>query len=141
MDCLDRTNVVQSAFARQMMSTQLHRLGVTNSPESLFANVTVDTLFNHGEHRGQRPAMQAMSRPPFTTLRMCDSRLTHAPRRLLSMGEQRRLDQQGIRRNQRVERRLHAHGKAKLVRVGERRLELTGTHVPEHLPRLLSTGT
>lgn len=33
MDCLDRTNVVQCAFARHMMNIQLLRLGIHSYPE------------------------------------------------------------------------------------------------------------
>lgn len=32
MDCLDRTNVVQSVFARKFAHEQLHRLGVSGTP-------------------------------------------------------------------------------------------------------------
>jgi hypothetical protein len=44
MDCLDRTNVVQSAFARQMLQSHLVRLGI--SPDELRCNESLDLVFN-----------------------------------------------------------------------------------------------
>lgn len=37
MDCLDRTNVVQSVLARQLLLQWLIRLGIMNKPRNLSA--------------------------------------------------------------------------------------------------------
>jgi hypothetical protein len=49
MDCLDRTNVVQSAIARFVMNQQLLRLGVHSHPENgLQYYAELEAKFNHG---------------------------------------------------------------------------------------------
>ncbi|KAI9594928.1 SacI homology domain-containing protein [Syncephalis fuscata] len=48
MDCLDRTNVVQSAIARHVLNLQLLRLGIQLHPERGIANYeSFETTFNH----------------------------------------------------------------------------------------------
>ncbi|KAI8052824.1 SacI homology domain-containing protein [Syncephalis plumigaleata] len=48
MDCLDRTNVVQSAIARHVLNLQLLRLGIQLHPERGIANYeSFETSFNH----------------------------------------------------------------------------------------------
>ncbi|KAJ2655727.1 hypothetical protein IWW48_005395 [Coemansia sp. RSA 1200] len=48
MDCLDRTNVVQSAFARFVLNEQLVRLGVHTAPEKgLAAYDGLEQMLNH----------------------------------------------------------------------------------------------
>ncbi|KAJ1904591.1 hypothetical protein LPJ81_002405 [Coemansia sp. IMI 209127] len=48
MDCLDRTNVVQSAFARFVLNEQLVRLGVHAAPEmGLAAYAGLEQMLNH----------------------------------------------------------------------------------------------
>ncbi|CED82657.1 Phosphoinositide phosphatase SAC1 [Phaffia rhodozyma] len=44
IDCLDRTNVVQSAFARSVLTTQLASVGLTNL--SALPRSTLETVFN-----------------------------------------------------------------------------------------------
>ncbi|OAX41993.1 hypothetical protein K503DRAFT_421235 [Rhizopogon vinicolor AM-OR11-026] len=44
IDCLDRTNVVQSAFARHVMSMQLEAVGLLNPPQN--GKSGVDVIFN-----------------------------------------------------------------------------------------------
>lgn len=49
MDCLDRTNVVQSAFARSIMNTILMRLGISEYPDQGFKFYPkFETVFNNG---------------------------------------------------------------------------------------------
>ena len=49
MDCLDRTNVVQSALARTVLNLQLMRLGVQFHPEDGFAKYEdFEVVFNDG---------------------------------------------------------------------------------------------
>lgn len=45
IDCLDRTNVVQSALARHVLTSQLTQVGVT--PDVLTSNI--DFVYNDGE--------------------------------------------------------------------------------------------
>lgn len=45
IDCLDRTNVVESALARHVLATQLTQVGMT--PDSLTSNI--DFVYNDGE--------------------------------------------------------------------------------------------
>ena len=33
MDCLDRTNVVQSVFSRQIAHIQMHKMGLAGAPQ------------------------------------------------------------------------------------------------------------
>ncbi|KAI8370328.1 SacI homology domain-containing protein [Radiomyces spectabilis] len=48
MDCLDRTNVVQSAFGRSMLQLQLTRLGITELPnQGLKQYGQLDRIFNN----------------------------------------------------------------------------------------------
>ncbi|KAF9971428.1 hypothetical protein BGZ73_005641, partial [Actinomortierella ambigua] len=48
MDCLDRTNVVQSALARHVLNQQLLRLGISSFPEhGLSVYEQFESIFNH----------------------------------------------------------------------------------------------
>ncbi|KAF9161288.1 hypothetical protein DFQ26_004689 [Actinomortierella ambigua] len=48
MDCLDRTNVVQSALARYVLNQQLLRLGISSFPEhGLSVHERFEIIFNH----------------------------------------------------------------------------------------------
>ncbi|KAG0705071.1 SacI homology domain-containing protein [Suillus ampliporus] len=52
IDCLDRTNVVQSAFARHVMSTQLEAVGLLNPPPNGKSGVEIifnDAWANNGD--------------------------------------------------------------------------------------------
>ncbi|KAL6582765.1 GTPase activating protein (GAP) for Rho1p [Orobanche minor] len=54
IDCLDRTNVTQSMFARKMLESQLRRLGVFNAEETISRHPKLDESFknlwaNHGD--------------------------------------------------------------------------------------------
>lgn len=46
IDCLDRTNVVQSAFAREVLNTQLEALGILNQSEG--GRTEAEVVFNDG---------------------------------------------------------------------------------------------
>jgi hypothetical protein len=46
IDCLDRTNVVQSAFGRQTLHRHLVRLGIA-TPDELKGNEALDLVFNN----------------------------------------------------------------------------------------------
>lgn len=46
IDCLDRTNVVQSAFARHMLTTQLEALALLN--ETRGTRTEAEQVFNDG---------------------------------------------------------------------------------------------
>jgi hypothetical protein len=47
IDCLDRTNVVQSMFAKHMAEKQLFNLGLIDSPDSLKTNSKFDSTMKH----------------------------------------------------------------------------------------------
>ena len=48
MDCLDRTNVIQSALARQMINVMLTKMGVQANPgEGIKFYREFDTVFNN----------------------------------------------------------------------------------------------
>jgi hypothetical protein len=47
IDCLDRTNVVQSAFARHVMNMQLEAVGLLSPPQS--GKSGVEVIFNDGQ--------------------------------------------------------------------------------------------
>ncbi|KAL7143740.1 hypothetical protein ABFS83_08G212900 [Erythranthe nasuta] len=54
IDCLDRTNVTQSMFARKMLESQLRRIGVFSVGESISGHPNLDRSFkilwaNHGD--------------------------------------------------------------------------------------------
>ncbi|XP_012844877.1 PREDICTED: phosphoinositide phosphatase SAC6-like [Erythranthe guttata] len=54
IDCLDRTNVTQSMFARKMLESQLRRIGVFNVGEFISGHPNLDRSFkilwaNHGD--------------------------------------------------------------------------------------------
>ncbi|CAA0809373.1 Phosphoinositide phosphatase SAC7 [Striga hermonthica] len=54
IDCLDRTNVTQSMIARKMLESQLRRLGVFNTDETIRRHPKLDQSFknlwaNHGD--------------------------------------------------------------------------------------------
>jgi hypothetical protein len=47
IDCLDRTNVVQSMFARFMLRIQLCNLGIISHDEKIEDHLKLDSIFNH----------------------------------------------------------------------------------------------
>ncbi len=47
-DCLDRTNVVQSAVAKQVLTTQLRSIGVLSDKESLDDHEHFMDVFRNG---------------------------------------------------------------------------------------------
>ena len=47
IDCLDRTNVVQSALARHVLGIQLASIGLAQSPDGPKSDV--ETVFNDGQ--------------------------------------------------------------------------------------------
>ena len=87
IDCLDRTNVVESALARHILTSQLTQVGMT--PDVMTSNI--DFVYNDGE------------------LRKGNARLHRAePVHLaFSLGKQRRPDFQAVCWNQCIEGRLH----------------------------------
>lgn len=48
IDCLDRTNVVQSAFAREVLNSQLEALALLNPSEG--GRSEAEVVFNDREH-------------------------------------------------------------------------------------------
>ncbi|KAJ2553227.1 hypothetical protein EV175_003014 [Coemansia sp. RSA 1933] len=72
MDCLDRTNVVQSAFARFVLNEQLIRLGVHAAPErGLSAYDGLEQMLNHawannGDYISQQYAGTSAMKGDFT---------------------------------------------------------------------------
>ena len=49
IDCLDRTNVVQSLFAHYMLATQLGHLGIITALENLESFTAFETTFKNGK--------------------------------------------------------------------------------------------
>lgn len=72
MDCLDRTNVVQSAIARHILNLQLMRLGVQEHPEEGIAtDEEFEMIFNHvwadnGDHISREYAGTSALKGDFT---------------------------------------------------------------------------
>ncbi|KAI9291423.1 hypothetical protein K502DRAFT_296956, partial [Neoconidiobolus thromboides FSU 785] len=72
MDCLDRTNVVQSALARYVLNTQLFRLGVQEHPDKglgyheAFEMVINDLWANNGDAISQAYAGTSALKGDFT---------------------------------------------------------------------------
>lgn len=50
MDCLDRTNVVQSVISRWVLNRQLHSVGVLASGEQFDAHEDFEFLFRNGKN-------------------------------------------------------------------------------------------
>jgi hypothetical protein len=49
IDCLDRTNVVESALARHILTSQLTQVGMT--PDVMTSNI--EFVYNDGEYRSR----------------------------------------------------------------------------------------
>ena len=49
MDCLDRTNVVQSALAKWVLNNQLREIGILSVKESVDEHYSFLNLFRNGE--------------------------------------------------------------------------------------------
>lgn len=49
MDCLDRTNVVQSALARWVLNRQLRRIGILGELEKIENDNAAMSVFNNGK--------------------------------------------------------------------------------------------
>jgi hypothetical protein len=52
MDCLDRTNVVQSMLGRRFLTTQLVAAGVLDATDAIVAHPAVERVFRNGAARG-----------------------------------------------------------------------------------------
>lgn len=55
IDCLDRTNVVQSAMARVVLESQLETLALLNYPNG--GHTQADSVFNDGEEHYARSCL------------------------------------------------------------------------------------
>lgn len=49
MDCLDRTNVVQSAVAKEILTLQLKEAGIIGAEDTINEDVGFIYLFRNGE--------------------------------------------------------------------------------------------
>lgn len=54
MDCLDRTNVVQSAIGRLILGRQLRSLGILHPDQEITSDVAFEYMFRNGKWKGGR---------------------------------------------------------------------------------------
>jgi hypothetical protein len=52
IDCLDRTNVVQSVFARKILTLQLEKLGILAQGERIHDQLSLESFFKNGKRWG-----------------------------------------------------------------------------------------
>lgn len=115
IDCLDRTNVVQSMLARRCLTAMLRKMSILGHEQvrnATFCPVRRTVTFSFfnlvsGPSGGAGPVVQAR------------------------VGGQRRRHQHAVLGHRRVEDRLHAHRKANPRRPNSRRHQLSGTLLQE----------
>jgi hypothetical protein len=110
MDCLDRTNVTQSALGRWMLNRQLRAVGILSHKESIEDHENFMTMFRNGMYLFPLPPSSPFILP------------SKSQRLISSMGRSRRYSINSLRRYRSLEIRLHPYRKTIPHRSPQRRL-------------------